>query len=302
MNHGRVVAVFIALTMQGGLNALPESARIQLRLQETNTLLQVQGDHDDDWRIEVSTSLTNWTTLTNFGTLLSGHATNAPWRSAGPAADAQQFYRALKTAGLYDPTLFRAVNLAFTQTNWPALLANGRITGSNTLCTVFMDNGSTNYSVGARYKGNTSYGLSGTKKSINLEFDFVRANADLMGYETVNLNNAAGDETIMREALYFSVMSRYTPCPKGAMARVFINGGFWGVYSLVQQENGQLIKEWFPSNNGDRWRAPNIGGGFGGFASSNSALAYLGTTNIATYQSDYELPPPTRPPPWPGSG
>ena len=36
-----------------------------------------------------------------------------------------------------------------------------------------MDNGSTNYSVGARYKGNTSYGLSGTKKSINLEFDFV---------------------------------------------------------------------------------------------------------------------------------
>jgi len=244
--------------------------------------LQVQGDRDDDWRIEVSTNLTHWSTLTGFGTLLSGRTTNAPSRALGAASNSLQFYRALKTDGLYDRTLFRTVSLIFTQANWPTLLMNGRNTGSNTPCTVFLDNGATNFGVGARYKGNSSYFISARKKSINLEFDFIDTNANLMTYQTVNLNNAAADETIMREALYFNVMSQYTPCPKGAMAQVFINGGLWGVYSLVQQENTQLIREWFPSVNGDRWRTPNNPGG------GESAFGYLGT-NISVYSNRYDL-------------
>src|SRR6185436_627114 len=87
---------------------------------------------------------------------------------------------------------------------------------------------------------------------------------------------------------YFTVMHQYTPCPAGAMARVHVNGNLWGVYSLVQQENGQLINEWFSSNNGDRWPTPNAPAG--GFSGSNSSLAILnGSTNIATYLSAYDL-------------
>ena len=262
-----------------GFNTHGADGRVHLRTQGSNALLQVQGDRDDDWRIQVSTNLTHWFTLTNFGTLLSGRITNAPSRVVGAASNSLQFYRALKTDGLYDRTLFRTVNLTFTQTNWPTLLMNGRNTGSNTPCTVFWDNGATNFGVGARYKGNSSYFIGGTKKSINLEFDFIDTNANLMTYQTVNLNNAAMDETIMREALYFNGMHDYTPCPQGAMARVFINSRFWGVYSLVQQENTQLIKEWFPSVNGDRWRTPNAG---------DSGFTYLGT-NISVYMNRYDL-------------
>ena len=182
------------------------------------------------------------------------------------------------------------MGLTFTQSNWATLLTSARTTGSNVYCSmVTLDNGATNVGAGARYKGNTSFTLGGAKKSINVELDWINPAADLMHYTTFNLNNAAADETIMREALYFTVMSQYTPCPKGAMARVNINGSFWGVYSLVQQENGQLISEWFRSNNGDRWRTPNAPGGGGGFGGSNSALAYLSSTNIASYQSYYDL-------------
>src|SRR5436190_3723124 len=263
--------------------------QILLRTESANALIQVQGDVDDEWRIETSSDLVTWTNLTSFGTLLSGQ-TNAPSRSVGGLADLQRFYRALKTAGLYDPTLFRTISLTFTQSNWGTLLASGRKTGSNVLCILSMDNGATNYGVGARYKGNTSFILSGTKKSINIELDTTNTATALMGFETINLNNAAGDETIMREPLYFNVMSKYTPCPRGSMARVHINGALWGVYSLIQQENGQLIKEWFPSNDGDRWRAPNAAdGGGAGFTSSNSAFAYFNTTNIFSYRSRYEL-------------
>src|SRR6185503_10800392 len=136
----------------------------------------------------------------------------------------------------------------------------------------------------ARYKGNTSFFGATAKKSFNLELDWTDPASKLMGFTTINLNNAYGDETIMREPLYFTVMSKYTPCPKAAMARVHVNGSFWGVFSLTQQENGQLIDEWFPSNNGDRWRTPNPP-----MSGLNSAFGYLGTTNVSYYQPYYDL-------------
>ena len=92
---------------------------------------------------------------------------------------------------------------------------------------------------------------------MNLEIDFTHPGARLMGYKTVNLNNAVGDETIMREALYFNIMRQYVPCPEGAMANLVINNTNWGVYALISQENSDLIDQYFRSNNGDRWRTPN---------------------------------------------
>jgi hypothetical protein len=273
---------------------------VRLRVLDAATQLKVDGDKDDDWRIESSTDLGSWLVETELGTLLSGNETNAPWRSIGDAtAGGVKFYRAVKTDGLYDPTLLRTIYLTFASPNWGTQLANGRTYETNVLCVLAMDNGATNYGVGARYKGNSSYSMAGTKKSINLELDYTNSTADLMNYSTVNLNNAAADETIMREPVYFYVMRQYTACPEGSMCRVFVNGSFWGVYSLIEQENGDLIKKYFPSNDGDRWRAPNAaantgggggpGGGGGGFTSSNSAFAYLNTTNLATYRQHYTL-------------
>lgn len=267
---------------------------VNLKFSGTSVLLRVNGDKDDDWRMQSSTNFTAWTTLTNFGVLLSGNETNAPWRSVGGQANGPVFYRALQTAGLYDPSLFRTVSITYTQATAAAFsnaMHLARTGGTNIyLPALWLDNGATNYHVGARWKGNTSYGggpggAGGpVRKSVNLEFDFVVTNANLMSYSTVNLNNAAGDETVMREALFFNVMSQYTPCPKGAMCQLYANGALWSVYALIQQENGQLIKEWFPSNNGDRWRAPNPPN-----TTADTGFGYLGNTNIATYLTKYEL-------------
>jgi spore coat protein CotH len=267
---------------------------LRLLVLGTNTMVQVDGDKDDDWRIESTADLAAWTVETNLGTLLSGNATNAVWRSIGDATvGGIKFYRAVKTDGLYDPTVFRTLYLTFASANWNTQLTAGRTAETNVLCVLALDNGATNYGVGARYKGNTSFSMAGTKKSINLEIDHTNSAANLMDYSTLNLNNAFGDETLMREPLYFHVMSQYTPCPEGAMCRVFINGSFWGVYSLIEQENGDLLEKCFPSNDGDRWRAPNAatggGGGGAGFTSSNSAFAYLNTTNLASYRAHYAL-------------
>jgi hypothetical protein len=282
--------LFVVTLLAAGLPAA--DGTVNLALTNDTVFLKVDGDKDDDWWIQTSTNLTTWTTLTNFGTLLSGNATNAPWRSAGVKSGVPTYYRSLRTAGLYDPSLFRTISFTYTQATATAFsnaMHLARAGGTNIyLPAVWMDNGATNRHVGARFKGNTSYGGMGgfgpLRKSINLEFDFMVTNANLMDYTTVNLNNAAGDETVMREPLFFTVMSQYTPCPKGAMCQLYANGSLWSVYSLIQQENAQLIGEWFPSSDGDRWRAPNPPN-----ATADTAFGYLGNTNVSTYLSRYEL-------------
>lgn len=269
-----------------------EVGEARIRASGANVLIQIRGTQGTDWRIESSEHLVNWTNWTAFGTLLSG-GEGAPEKALPSLESSSRFLRAVKTSGLYDPLVLRTFSLTFTQANWQTRLTSGRNTGSNTLGDLVLDNGAVVSGIGVRYRGNTSFERSGVKKSLNIEMDFAEPGADLMGYSTVNLNNAAGDETIMREPLYFTVMSQYTISPKAAMARVFINGADWGVYSLAQQEDGDLIRERFPSNDGDRWRAPNIaaGGGRpggGGFGGSGSALSWLGT-NIASYRAAYEL-------------
>jgi hypothetical protein len=286
---GAGLGVFVALAKP----AFAADGSVKLQISGGNVLLKVDGDKDDDWRVQTSSNLTTWTTLTHFGVILSGNEANAPWRTVGPQVSGPAYYRAVQTEGLYDPSLFRTISITYTQAN-AVLFSNAmhlaRQFGTNIyLPMLWLDNGATNRHVGARFKGNTSYtggpgALPPVRKSINLEFDYLTDGEDLMGYTTVNLNNAAGDETVMREPLYFNVMSQYTPCPKGAICQLYANGVLWSVYSLVQQENGELIKEWFPSNDGDRWRAPNNPN-----STSSTAFGYLGNTNISTYLSRYEL-------------
>jgi hypothetical protein len=292
LGFGMVVALMGCFSPE----ARAADGAVELKFSGSNVLLKVAGDKDDDWWLQTSTNLTTWTTLTNVGPILSGNVTNAPWRAAGPKASGATYYRARQTAGLYDPTLFRTVSLIYTQANAAAFsnaMHLARQYDTNIyLPILWLDNGATNYHIGARFKGNSSY--SGVRRSINLELDYVTTNADLMGFGTVNLNNASGDETVMREPLFFNVMSQYTPCPKGAMCQLYLNGSLWSVYSLIQQENNELIKEWFPSTKGDRWRAPNAatggGGGAGGmFASSNSAFVVFTNQSVWFYTNHYIL-------------
>lgn len=94
-----------------------------------------------------------------------------------------------------------------------------------------------------------------------------------------SLNNGWGDPTLLREAVYFGVFNRYAPGPRAGIAQLFINGRNRGVYSLAQQEDSDLIREWFPSASGDRWITPNKGA---------FSLQWIGT-NLVDYKQWYEL-------------
>ncbi len=163
----------------------------------------------------------------------------------------------------YDETSLRTLQLEFAQPDWWARLTANYQTKENLPATLIVD-GIVCEEVGVRFRGNTSYMTTGNsqKKSFNIEIDYTHQGQRLMGYKTLNLINCASDPTFMREVLYSNVCRRHLPSAKANFLRLEINGQNWGIYANVQQLNAEFIEDWFPSNDGTRWRAEgNMGGG-----------------------------------------
>ena len=59
---------------------------------------------------------------------------------------------------------------------------------------------------------------AGSKRSLNLSFDFADNDQRLLGYHTLNLLNANGDPTFLRTMLYSEIARRYIPAPKANLS------------------------------------------------------------------------------------
>lgn len=223
----------------------------------------------------------------------------------------------------YDEATLYTLELQFEQTDWWAQLEANYNAQENILATLTMD-GVTYEDVGVRFRGNTSYRRIGDsqKKSFNIEIDYTHEDQDLMGYETLNLINCMDDPTFMREVLYSNTCRQQVPSAKANFVKLTINGENWGIYANIQQLNGEFIRDWFPSNDGSRWRAQGSGGGGGtrppggrrnapaegdittmegggGVSSGVAALTWQGN-DPNTYAAVYELKNTKLDDPWAG--
>ena len=196
---------------------------------------------------------------------------------------------------LYDPTVLGTFELRFAQEDWWEQLTANYSTEEEIPADLIVD-GVTYPAVGVRFKGMTSYSRIGNsrKKSFNIALDFQDDDQRLEGYKTLNLNNAASDPSFMREVLYFDMVRRYTPCPKVSFVELTINDEDWGLYVHVQQLNSDLIKEWFVSSDGTRWKAA-MGGGQGGAAPADPNALRPGIGGQFQPPVGGQLPPPLDP-------
>ncbi|MBK6930389.1 MAG: CotH kinase family protein [Saprospirales bacterium] len=200
--------------------------------------------------------------------------------------------------GLYDSAQIRSVYLDFPQTNYWTLLTNNYATKIDLPATMTVD-GVVYDSVGVRFKGQTSYmqTQNSQKKSFNISLDFVHPDQELMGYQTLNLNNSFQDASFLREVFFQHQVRRHIPAAQSNFVHLYINGQDWGLYPNVQQLNKDFLKEWFFSNDGINWRADRpdglTGGGGpgmpgGGWGDGTAALNYLGA-DTSKYQTYYTL-------------
>jgi hypothetical protein len=208
-----------------------------------------------------------------------------PGAVAGPATPGPKMAPAdvtPATTGLYDDTTLRTLFLTFDSADWEAELIAFNNTDVEVPATLVVD-GKTYKDVGAHFRGASSFfGVpAGFKKSLNLSMDFVNKDQALLGYKTLNLNNANGDSSLMRAVLYEHIASKYIPTPSANFARVVINGEYWGVFTNVAQFNKDFLRDHFKTEEGVRWKVPGSPNGRGG-------LEYLGD-DVAAYKQRYEI-------------
>ena len=191
----------------------------------------------------------------------------------------------------YDMDTVRDVYLQFNQSNWWQQLEANYTPEINIPATMTVD-GVAYPSVGVRFRGNTSYNwlpnapTQGWEKTgFNLSMDWMVSGQDIQGYDNLNLNNGFHDPTFLREVMTYYVMRQHGVAPKANWVRLHLNGTYWGVYINVQQPNKDMFKEWFRSNDGNRYR------GFpesGNFQNGRCAYTWLGG-NVAQYLSAYRV-------------
>ena len=203
--------------------------------------------------------------------------------------------------GLYDPSIIRTIDLTFSQANYWSQMQSNYANKIDIPADMTVD-GVTYPNVGVRFKGQTSYfaAQNTDKKSFNISLDYSDPDLNLMGYQTLNLNNCFQDESYLREFIYLHQIRKHIPAAKAAFVHLNINGQSWGIYPSIQQLNGEFIREWFLSNDGSRWRADvetTTGGGPPNWGDGTAALNYLGT-DTAQYQQYYTLKRSTTDNPW----
>lgn len=163
----------------------------------------------------------------------------------------------------YDAQVLRTIEITFPGNNfWAQLDQVSRVddqylTGDMTVDGIVYEG------VGVRWRGNTSQRNAGEKRSFKIAVDHTDSSLDIYGYQTIKLNNAAGDPSFLREALYSQTCKEYGPAPTANHVKLVLNGQNWGVYVNVQQFNKDFLDQWFDSTKGNRWKA-NSGRGTGG--------------------------------------
>lgn len=219
----------------------------------------------------------------------------------------------LNTSSFYDENKLESVYLEFEQSDYWQQLHDSYDTENYVLGTLSYK-GEVFDSIGAQFKGNTSYRKvrNDAKYSFAISLDEYIDGQDIEGYNTLNFNNAYGDASFMKEVLY-NHLNRYNiPSAKANFIKLYINGEYWGIYDNIQQLNKDFTKEWFMTNNGSLWRgdAPSNGetapptggrppGGGGGsqWGDGTTALNYLGA-DTALYQEYYTLKHSSQDNPW----
>ena len=200
-----------------------------------------------------------------------------------PSAIAQDDER---PPALYDETVLHELHLRFDRSDW-----GGYVNATRDVAADLELDGIAYPQIGVRYKGRSTLNIDSPKKPFNLSLDVFVAGQEIDGYDIINLDNGYLDPSQVREALSYHVMRDFLPASKAAFARVFVNGEYLGLYTMVQQVDRSFLREWGPSDEGDLFKAEPYRDD--AFFEYRPTLEWEGE-GLEAYRRRYELKGPPR--------
>ncbi len=187
-----------------------------------------------------------------------------------------------QSAPVFEDTILHEVHLDFEDSDWYNTLYNAHAYDDDDPyfpVEIQYDNISVG-EVGINFKGSSSFrdGGSGSKKSFRIDFNEYTEELTLLGLEKLNLNNGFMDPSFLREKLFWDTASNYIDTVRCAYAKVFVNGEYYGLFTVVEHIDQVFVQSRFGSNeDGNLYRAE-----------SQCSLNYLGDDQDE-YTSHYEL-------------
>jgi spore coat protein CotH len=104
--------------------------------------------------------------------------------------------------------------------------------------------GLTARNVGIRSRGNTT--RNGVKPGLRVDINRYLSQQEFMGLKAFALDNAYSDPSLLRERLTMKMFARLgMPAPREAHVRLYVNGGFAGVYVLIESIDRAFIARTF---------------------------------------------------------
>jgi hypothetical protein len=155
-----------------------------------------------------------------------------------PTAKAQDFY---------DTTKIQEIKLYFSQANWDYLLdtaASGA--ESYIFCRRIVINGIAFDSVGAKYKGNSSFRTTNAKNPWHIELDTYK-DQHYQGYKDIKLSNIFMDASHVREVMSYEILQNYMDAPRANFARVWVNDTLIGLYTNTEAITKSFSRRLFQS-------------------------------------------------------
>jgi len=143
--------------------------------------------------------------------------------------------------------------------------------------------------VGVRFKGNSTFGHPGQKKSFKIDINEYVSGQNYDGLKKLNFSNCFKDPTLLREKVFFDVSKDAgVPAPRANFANVYFNDELWGFYTVVEQIDDQFLDWRILDDDGNLFKAgDNFGGGPGG-GGNPADLVYYGDAQ-SSYEARYEL-------------
>ncbi len=165
---------------------------------------------------------------------------------------------------LFDINTIRNIDIQFYDSNWDYILDSLALdntgTGSGTsriLANVIID-GIQFDSCGVRYKGNSSMDTASLKNPFNIDLNYVIAGQSYLGKDKIKLANCFTDPSMIRETLMYELSNQYMDCPQASFVKLYINGGYRGIYTNTESIDNEFLNEFYGSSNNSFFKCDPI--------------------------------------------
>jgi len=165
-------------------------------------------------------------------------------------------------SSIFDESYIHRVDLQFEQSDYLDQLRSNHENSDignvpYILASVIID-GEEVDSIGARFKGFTSYSGVGDKRPFKLDFNEYVSGQRLDGLRKLNLNNSTGDPSLHRDPVAYRMMRKMgVPAPRTSFTELYVNGDLWGVYQFVEQVDKEFLDLNYASDKGNLFK--NLG-------------------------------------------